>query len=103
MTEIQKTIIAQLGGNKMAAMIGLQSLGFYGDNTTTFKWAARGKRGINHLRVTLRPDDTYDMTFNHQTRFKETAKASYTGVYAEDLVRLFEETTGLYLTLFARR
>ena len=94
---VANTILKQMGGTgRLVAMIGANS--FLGtDNEVTFRWKCKAKNGANTLRVTLLPNDTYEMNFGRirSGRFKLVARLK--PVYAEDLIRRFEETTGLYL------
>jgi hypothetical protein len=96
---VAETILRQMGGaGKLTAMIGAHT--FVGsENSLTFKWKARAKDGANILRVTLDPSDTYTMEFFRYRSGKVKPLQSFEGVYAEDLRRIFESTTGLYIRL----
>lgn len=97
---VAQTILAQLGGNRFVAMTGAKNL-TSDRNCLIFRLPRqRGfvKDGINAVRVTLEPSDTYTMTFFRQmgapTHAVRTVR-EYTDVYAEDMRRLFTEATGL--------
>lgn len=70
------------------------------ENGLTFRIPGKGlaRDSINVVRITLTPSDEYDMEFLRLrgTTMKEVR--SYRGVYCDQLVELFEEATGLYLS-----
>lgn len=108
MNEIQRTILQQLGGlGRLTALIGVKSIYTGSDAELRIRWSARGKKKINVVSVSLRPDDYYDVTFSANGRsplaLPLLVTSRYEGVGCEDLVRIFEEETGLYLTLFPKR
>jgi hypothetical protein len=96
---VANTILAQLGGGgRLRAMLGAET--FVGsENSLSFRFKARAKNGSNGLYVRLDPSDTYTVEFVSVRASKRTVKASFEDVYAEDLRRLFESETGLYLSL----
>lgn len=59
------------------------------------------KDRINHLKVTLTPDDLYTMEFSRfsPSKLDFTPVTKFEGVFAEDLQRLFTDATGFYTTL----
>jgi len=104
MNEVQKMILQQLGGlARMTTMVGVNGLYTGSDSEIRIRWSARGKKKINVLSVSLRPDDYYDVTFAANGKsplaLPLLVTSRYEGVGCEDLVRIFEEETGLYLTL----
>jgi hypothetical protein len=95
--EIAQTILAQLGNGRFAAMTGAKH--FVADTASrslSFK-LPRGfaAKGIGGVRIQLEDSDTYTVEFLRLKRFERSVIASYTGVYAEDLRRLFTSETGL--------
>lgn len=96
---VANTIISQMGGTRrLSMMIGANA--FVGsDNSVSFKFKARAKNGANAFRVTLNPSDTYTVEFVSCRGMKVTVKDSLSDVYAEDLISLFQNKTGLYLSL----
>lgn len=96
---VAETILEQLGGQgKLQVMIGAKQ--FVGDeNMVQFKWSAKAKRGINTVVVSLEPSDTYRVEFYKIRGADSQLVDSSSGVYAEDLARLFEDKTGLYVRL----
>lgn len=100
---VANTILAQLGGNMFAVLTG--SRHFTGDaNSLSFQVGANAKN-VTHVKVTLLPSDTYEMTFLRfmpATGDVETL-ATESDVYCEQLQDFFETHTSLYTTLHARR
>lgn len=96
MTTIAQTILSQLGGNRFIAMTGAKNLVNHGD-ALSFKLPARFARdGINCVKVSYDEGrDLYDLSFDRLHGAKLTHKAAIEGAYADDLQRLFTETTGL--------
>lgn len=100
MYEVAKEILRQLGGpGRLRAMIGAETFlaEKYNDNRLGIKFKAKAKHGINFIKITLTPADLYDVEFSrvHDCKVISTLK----GIYAEDLKRLIELETGLYLSL----
>lgn len=103
MTETNLTvaniILAQLGGSaRLTSMIGAKC--FTGtDSSLSFRFSARASNGSNTFRVTLDPSDTYTLEFLSVRGSSLKVKYTVSEVYADDLIRIFEEKTGLYLSL----
>lgn len=97
--EIATTIAQQLGGTRrLGVMIGAH--GFTaGDNSLSFRFKAKAKNGSNAMRIVLEPSDTYRVEFLSIRGTSVKSKGVFEDVYAEDLRRLFESETGLYLSL----
>lgn len=92
---VSKTILAQLGGNKFIAMTGAKNFVGGNDSLAFSIPGTMTKNKSNKVRIVLDPSDTYTMTF-YKIRgidFKEVDSVS--GVYAEDLQRIFAAKTGL--------
>ena len=96
---VANTIISQMGGSgRLSAMIGAHS--FVGDeNSVSFRFKARARNGANALHVTLDPSDTYTVKFFSIRGTKTKVVKELDDVYAEDLKRIFEDETGLRLSL----
>lgn len=98
--EIATIIAQQMGGTRRLAMF----TGAYNfaaiDSGLSFRIPGKGlaKDSINLITVKLTPMDEYIMTFSRirGATVKEIQK--YEGVYCDQLVELFEQTTGLYLS-----
>jgi hypothetical protein len=91
---VSKTILQQLGGGRFIAMTGAKNL-TGGDNTLSFKIGRFAGLKITHVRIELTLDDLYTMTFLNCSRYDYKEIEKVEGVYAEDLQRIFTETTGL--------
>lgn len=100
---IAETIVDQLtqstnGFNRLIAMVGAHSFLDFGKcddclGGVSFKFKLSKK--ANYCSITLDYDDTYTVEF-----YKGFNKIeSLSGVYAEDLKRIFEGTTGLSVKL----
>jgi hypothetical protein len=92
-------ILAQLGGSKFRAMTGAKDF-VRSSDSLRFKLPSNfAKHGINLVRITLDPSDTYTMTFYkmHGTDVREIEEIS--GVYADQLRDIFTDVTGLDTSL----
>ncbi len=103
---IANTIAKQLGGlNRLTLMTGARD--FVGSEEGRYLHIrlprGKAKDGINSIKITLDADDTYTMTFARQAGanggFKLITVKEIEGVYCDQLVKIFETTTGLYLSL----
>lgn len=102
MFEVANEILRQIGGaGRVKAMIGVTD--FYADkkkdNFLGIRFQARAKAGINCIKITLNAMDLYDVDFVRVSAAELTTVSTLNGVYAEDLKRLIEAETGLYLSL----
>lgn len=95
---VARTILNQLGGTgRLFSFVGANS--FVGsDNSVTFRFKARATNGSNALRVVLDPSDTYTVEFISIRGTSVKVKESFSDIYADTLVSLFERKTGLYLS-----
>ncbi len=92
---VAKTILAQLGGPRFAAMTGAKNMAGHAD-ALSFRLPSRfATGGINYVKVTLTPADTYHVLFVKCWGIKTIVIAERDDVYAEDLQRVFSEVTGL--------
>lgn len=102
--KVAETILTQLAGpnptGKLRAMIGGKDFSG-GANSVQFKWTAKAKNRANCLRVELDPLDTYIVEFWKVGRgaTDPTMVKKFDTVYAEDLRKLFERETGLYISI----
>lgn len=96
---VANTILAQLGGARFAAMTGAK--GFVGDtNSLAFRLPSNfATKGINVVKVTLDPSDTYTVTFAKLRGVKYTVIAEANDVYNDNLRRVFTSYTGLDTSL----
>lgn len=100
-----ETTINQLGGfGKLKAMVGAHNF-LKDSNWVSFKF--KGSKNSNYVKITLEADDTYTVefwkVFNMNRKTFEIKKPKFwsagKGLYADMLIREFETTTGLYLSL----
>lgn len=100
MSEVAKTIIAQLGGKAFAIITGSKEFVF-GENRVTFKVGAGTKNKAKWCRITLNGNDLYDVAFlKWNARKLETVIISKdVDVFCGDLQYLFTERTGFYCTM----
>lgn len=103
--EVAQEILRQLGGGRFMAMVGGKNAfhGTFGGKTGLQIDIGKGAEGgINRLIVKLdRGSDTYDMEFWRVAKrgmdVKKVSEAS--GVYADDLQRIFTSRTKFYTSL----
>jgi hypothetical protein len=94
---VANTILQQLGGGRFIAMTGAKNLTGC-ENSLNFQIGRFAGLKITHVCIELNDDDLYTITFQrYQKRpvFRYEAVKQVEGVYAEDLQRIFTETTGL--------
>jgi hypothetical protein len=92
---VAKTILARLGCERFVMMSGATDLVGSMDSLT-FKLGRNPER-VTHVRITLSPDDLYDVTF-----FKAgKGPQSQDGVHCKMLQEVFDANTGLYTALRA--
>lgn len=97
---IIETISQQIGGGKALAMTGGSFIADTSKCRLIFKF--KGSKKANQVYITyLEGADLYEMKFIKYSPSKMTVKEieTFDNVYAEDLISLFESTTGLYLSL----
>lgn len=102
--QVAETILQQLGGRQFVLLTG--SRGFVGSpNSLMFLVGANAKR-IAKCRITLTPADTYTVEFfKRQNDVVEPfvlSEEPLTDVYYDQLQDIFEDRTGLYVTLQPR-
>lgn len=93
--EVPTTILAQLGGRRFMMMTGAVVMG----DANSLKVFFKGSTKTNRLNVTLEADDTYTLEFHRVRGTNVRSVETMSGVYAEDLQRIFTEVTGLYTSL----
>jgi len=96
-TEIATTILQQLGGNKFKVMIGAKNI-FSCDNNRALSFQLPSRfaaNGINYVKITLDPSDTYIMYFGKIAKRTLTEVATYTDIYCDMLQAMFTRETGL--------
>ncbi len=94
---IPTEIMRQLGGRMFIAMTGAKNMVY--DTNSVFMKIGKNSKGVSHFRVTLDPNDTYTVEFFSYSKMNLKLKSSFSGVYCDQLVDIFEGSTGLYCTL----
>ena len=93
------TLLQQLGGNKFMVMTGAKNLMVDKKEKSLHMRIGKNSKGINHVKITYMPDDTYKMDFGRIRKMDYKVVRSVTGVYAEALQDVFTEVTGMYTSL----
>ena len=98
MTKQQADVtLKQLGGNKFIAMTGAKQFSF-GKQGLGFR-IGKNSKSINYVRVDLKSNDLYDMEFIRIRGTKIKVVKKVTGVYNDQLQKIFTKHTGLYTSL----
>ena len=93
--QVAATILKQLGGQRFIAMTGAKDLVAVDKGLQFGLRGGLAKDGINKVRVTLTPWDTYDVDFYKVRGTKVTTVRSLSHIYAGDLQPAFQNATGL--------
>jgi len=93
---IAKTILEQLGGNKFVVMTGAKNLTGL-PNGLSFKLpgAEFAKQGVNYVKITLDPSDTYTMEFGRTRGSEYKVINTHNDIYFDVLQEVFTRETGL--------
>ena len=92
--QVANTIFQQLGGNRFAVMTGAAFI--LRDDGLNLKLPARlTKNGINVVRITLMPTDTYSVSFEKITTRQFKQLSEHHDVYCDEIRELFERETGM--------
>ena len=90
-------ILQQLGGSgRLGAMVGANNFATSGPD---LQFRIKGSRKINHIKIELNSMDLYDITFSKLGRVDFKTVSQLDSIYAEDMKRLIESETGLYLSM----
>ncbi len=96
--EVAQTILNQMGGNRVLAMLGVKRLVDL-RNGIGIGWPNRQRSKGNYVEIMLNGRDLYDMTFyNLSTRGKKKVK-EFKDLYNDSLADTFEGQTGWYLRM----
>jgi|AntRauTorcE11897_2_1112592.scaffolds.fasta_scaffold129682_1 hypothetical protein len=103
--ETVKNMVAIMGGTRrLALMIGAKNFA-KGDMETdnpffSFKFKAKAHDGINYFKIRYNAGlDLFDVEFGRIWGHKYTVKKEVEGVYVDMVREIFEDTTGLALTM----
>ena len=94
-----KQLLQQLGGNRFIAMTGAKNLAVDRAKNTLHMKIGRNSKGVSHLRIKLTGADLYDMEFLQVRAGNVKVKAKETGLYADQLRKMFTKHTGMYTSL----
>ena len=92
-SQVAKTILQQLGGNRFIAMTGAKNFGS-SRNSLQFK-IGRNSKSISHVIVTLKSSDLYDVEFIRIRGTSRKVVKKLRGIYADQLQQMFTKYTGL--------
>jgi len=97
---IATTIISQLGGNQIVPLLGIKFITIIQERMGGVQFRFKGSRKYNTCRIILDWTDTYIFELWQITKKQTTKKYEADQVYCDMLKPLFEQETGLYLSLF---
>jgi uncharacterized protein with GYD domain len=106
--EIAQTIGHQIGGlNRLVVMTGAKQFVALSEvdeqlGGLKFKIGRGAKNAINTVIIKLMANDTYTVEAWTIRGVKATRKAEVADVYCDQLMDVFEEVTGFFLTMRAR-
>ena len=99
-TQVQETIVEQMGGNKFRVMVGCKQMSVDGDKpAVTFTIGGGARKRIKYVKVELMGDDTYTMTFSKVFKYEHKIIKVVKGVYFDQLQSIFTEQTGFDTSL----
>lgn len=99
--EIADTIIAQLGGRQFIMLTGSKNFGF-DEKGLSFRVGTNEKR-VTHVKIDYDGGaDAYDVYFYSLRGTDLRVVAEHHGIFSDQLQDLFENATGLYVTLRRR-
>ena len=93
------TILEQLGGQRFLVMTGAKQLVGLPKGLQFGLPSLGTKDGINKVRITLTPNDTYDIDFFKIRGTKIEKKGAVNGVHVDELRQVFTSRTGLETSL----
>ncbi|MDX1532647.1 MAG: hypothetical protein R3230_00415 [Nitrosopumilaceae archaeon] len=100
---VAKTILSQFGGNRSTYMIGAKNLVALNEKCGGLSMkhmkTTINDKPANYFKVVLNESDLYDLEFGWIHGVNYTVREKVENVFADDLVRIFEDTTKLYLSL----
>lgn len=103
---IAHTILYQLGSQRrLVVFCGAKDFMYLPEGGVQFSIGKGAKRGVKKVVIKLNANDLYDLSFGHVCRktFEWVEVSSAKDIYNDMLMDVFEEHTGLFLTLSPRR
>lgn len=97
---VAETILRQLGGRRFIAMTGAKHFLTLSapEQGVTFKLPLKGK-GPNYWKIRLTAADDYTIETFYGRGLNLTPLQTFTGIYCDQLVEVFERETGLVTKL----
>jgi hypothetical protein len=95
--QIAETILDQLGGH-IKAMIGAYNVFSHAEGALSFRFKCRASNSSNYCKVSL-VGDTYTVEFKSVRGTSIKDKGKFEDMYNDQLKSLFENETGLCLTM----
>ena len=92
--QVAETIYQQLGGGRMATMIGVSGIR-HTANSLIVRFKARALNGINKFEIILDPCDSYTVKLYRETVKGDVLKYECDDIYNDQLIDLLENKTGL--------
>lgn len=100
MSDIANTTFNQIGGRQAMVLIGGRA-SCMGD---TLNIQFKGCRKSNVVKIEYSHGlDLYTMTFYKMAKYELKEVSKHEELYCDMLINIFEEETGLFLTLFPRK
>jgi hypothetical protein len=96
-SDVAKTILQQLGGNKFVAMTGAKNF-LASPDGISFRIGSNAS-GVNAIRIKLNGSDAYDIEFLAIRGTSLKVKGKEDGVQADQLARVFTKHTGMVTSL----
>lgn len=90
---VANTILQQLGGRRFCMMTGAK--GFLGTNNSLAFRIGRNCKGVNYVKVTLDPSDTYTVEFMRVSLRQNKVLATCSDIYWDSLQECFTRNTGM--------
>lgn len=95
--QVAEIIIQQMGGfGRLKCMVGADYFVANG-NDVSFKF--KGSKVANYIKIKLNEMDLYDIEFGKIWGYNYKIVKEVNGVYNDQLISIFEDTTKLYLSL----
>jgi hypothetical protein len=100
MTALNQLTNSNNGINRLSVMIGAKHFAQSKEqNYVGFRFAAKAKNKANYCKISLNGLDLYDVTFMSIRGANVKTVETHENIYNDMLKRVFEQSTGLYLSL----
>ncbi len=96
-SEVARTILQQLGGNRFTAMTGAKN--FVGSRNSIQFSIGRNSAGITKVRIVLTPADEYNVEYYKGAGVNLKLVKKSEGIYADQLQENFTDNTGMDTSL----